>query len=83
MSSVYLKGPGDFEPECTPEPTCEQITRATAQHAAEVMQNALESFPMELKSAGVEWIKSGLKDDSSLREVLNKSAADLLFRSEV
>lgn len=83
MNNVYTKGPGDFEPEYTPEPNCEQVIIATREHPSMVMQNALDSFAMELKSAGIEWIKSGLKDDSALREVLNKSAADLLFRSEI
>lgn len=80
MNNVYLKGTGDFTPDAAPEPTDEQIIRATKENAAEVMQNALDSFSMEWKSAGIEWIKSGLKDDNALREVLNKSAADLLFR---
>lgn len=80
MNNVYLKGFGDFTPDARPEPTDEQIIRATKENAAEVMQNIIDSFSMELKSAGIEWIKSDLKDDNALREVLNKSVSDLLER---
>jgi hypothetical protein len=83
MNNVYLKGTGDFTPDATPEPTDEQIMRAIRDNPAKVMQNALDSFAMEWKSAGIDWIASGLINDNSLREVLNKSAADLLFRGEI
>lgn len=81
MSNAYLKGAGDFEPECTPEPTDAQIVSAIREHAGKVAQNAIESFRMDLKAALVALAK--YDDDNALMGVLCDSAEDLLFRGEI
>lgn len=81
MNNVYLKGPGDFEPEYTPEPTDEQIIAAIRDHASEVAQNALDGFMGDLKTALISLAK--YDDNDALLAVLGLSASDLLFRGEI
>lgn len=81
MNNAYLKGPGDFEPHYTPEPTDDQIIRAIRDHAEMVAKNAVKSFSMELQSALVALAK--YDDSNELLVVLSNSAADLLYRGEV
>lgn len=81
MNQVYLKGSGDSEPECKPEPTDEQIIRAIRDNPDAVSKNAIESFGMELTSAL--FMAAKFDDMDSVRDVLNKSAVDLLERGAI
>ena len=81
INNVYLKGPGDFEPEYTSEPTDEQIIRAVKEHASQVAQNAVESFTGDLKLALMELAM--YDDNNAMLAVLSESANDLLFRGEI
>lgn len=81
MNKVYLKGLGDFEPEYQSEPTDEQIIRAIRDNPDAVAKNALSSFSMELTSAL--FIAAKFDDMDAVRDVLNKSAIDLMDRGEI
>ena len=74
----YTKGPGDYEPECIPEPTDAQIVAAIRNHADKVAANALDNFRQELKTALITLAK--FNDDDAVRSVMSDSAKDLLFR---
>lgn len=77
-NNVYLKGPGDDEPECTPEPTDQQIVAAIREHSIKVAENAVKNFSMELQSALVTLAK--YDDSNELLVALSDSARDLLHR---
>lgn len=83
MNNVYLKGNGDFTPPTTNEPSDDQIIRATRENPKEVARNARQYFGMELESALFVLCIAKTKADElyaidQVREVLNKSAVDLL-----
>jgi len=79
--SNYTKGPGDFEPECTTDPTDAQIISAIREHAIKVAENAVKTFSMELQSALVTLAK--YDDSNELLVVLSDSACDLLHREVI
>lgn len=81
MSIIYTKGKGDFEQDCKPEPTDDQIISAMRNNPDKVSKNALSSFSMELTSAL--FVLAKFDSDEQLRDVLNKSAIDLLERGEI
>ena len=76
MNTTYTKGTGDFTPPATNEPTDEQIILAIRNNPQEVARNAREYFGMELESALFSLAK--FDDIEPMRDVLNKSAVDLL-----
>lgn len=78
MNNVYLKGPADFEPEFTPEPSDADIVKAIRDHPIKVAENAVKTFSMELQSALVTLAK--YDDSNALLIVLSDSAKDLLHR---
>lgn len=78
MNNVYLKGPGDDEPEYTPEPSDADIVKAIREHPIEVAKNAVKTFSMELQSALVTLAK--YDEVNELLVVLSDSACDLLHR---
>lgn len=81
MNNTYLKGFGDSEPDCKPEPTDEQVIRAVKEHAVAVARNCTDEFPSMVRSALVEYFIFG--KTRGLDDLANASAADLLHRSEV
>lgn len=81
MNNVYLKDPGDDEPECTPEPSDSDIVKAIREHPVEVANNAVKSLSMELQSALVTLAK--YDDSEELLVVLSDSAKDLLYRERI
>lgn len=81
MSRVYLKGPGDFEPDCKPDPTDDQVIRTVKEHAVAVARNCTDEFPSMVRSALVEYFMFG--KTRGLDDLANASATDLLHRGEV
>lgn len=79
-NNVYLKGSGDFEPECTLEPTCEQIVSATKENAYAVAKNSLE-FKEMLMQALIEYNMHGTTNGLDL--LASASCGDLLHRGEI
>ena len=80
MNSVYLKGTGDFTPDATPEPTCEQIVSTTKENAYAVAKNSLE-FKEMLMQALIEYNMHGTTNGLDL--LANASCGDLLHRGEI
>lgn len=81
MNNVYLKGPGDFEPEYTPEPNDEQLQRAIKEHAYAVARNSVDAFPSMVRCALIDYFISGRTD--GFDELANASAGDLFHRGEI
>lgn len=81
MNNTYLKGPGDFEPDCKPEPTEQQVNAAIAQHAVQVCYNARDGYPALLSEALREYAM--YRTTGKLDELLYASAEELLERGEI